>query len=135
MALIEWSDDLSVKVKELDLQHQKVIAMINELNDGMKQGRGKDVIARIIDDLSSYAGSHFAAEEKYFDRYSYPGATAHKARHQEYVRKVSGMKADLESGKLALTIEVMNFLKDWWKGHIQGTDRNYSSFFNEKGLR
>ena len=36
MALIEWSDDLSVKVKELDVQHQKLIAMINDLNDAMK---------------------------------------------------------------------------------------------------
>ena len=41
MALMTWSDNLSVKVAEIDEQHKRLIAMINELNDAMKVGERK----------------------------------------------------------------------------------------------
>ena len=135
MALVEWTTDLSVNVAEIDTQHRKLVAMINDLNEAMKQGKGKDVAGKIVNDLYSYAGSHFATEEKLFDRFGYPEAPSHKARHREFVKKVSEFKESYESGKLALTVEVMNFLKDWLTSHIRGTDKKYSAFFNEKGLK
>ena len=49
-------------------------------------------------------------------------------------QKVSGFKEGLEKGKMSLTIEVINFLSDWLKKHIMGTDKKYSQFFNEKGF-
>ena len=33
MSLIQWDDSYSVGVAELDAQHQRLIQMINELND------------------------------------------------------------------------------------------------------
>ena len=42
MAIIQWNDSLSVNVVEIDKQHQKLVAMINDLNDAMRQGKGKD---------------------------------------------------------------------------------------------
>ena len=54
MALIQWSPDYSVKVGEIDQQHQKLITMINELNDAMLKGKGKEILSKIIDGLISY---------------------------------------------------------------------------------
>lgn len=54
MALIQWSDSLSVNIAEIDAQHKRLVAMINDLNEAMKQGRGRDVIVRIVDGLVSY---------------------------------------------------------------------------------
>ena len=47
MALITWNDTLSVNVEEIDQQHRTLIAMINELNEAMKLGKGKDVLGKI----------------------------------------------------------------------------------------
>jgi len=135
MALFQWDSSFSVNVAEIDKQHQKLVGMINDLNDAMKQGKGKDALANIIGELFNYAGSHFATEEGYFDKFGYPAAASHKLEHTNFVKKVSEFKNGFDSGQLALTIEVMNFLKDWLKGHIQGIDKKYSSFFNEKGLK
>jgi hemerythrin len=135
MALIDWTKDLSVNVAEIDAQHRKLISMLNELNDAMKQGKGKDILGRIINDLYAYAGSHFQTEEKYFDQYKYPETPSHKVKHAEFVKKIADFKNDYESGKVAMTVDLMNFLKDWLKNHIQGTDKKYSTFFNEKGLK
>jgi hemerythrin len=135
MALIEWSNDLSVGVTEIDSQHKHLIALINELNDAMKQGKGKDALGKTIGELFAYAGSHFATEEKYFSLFKYPETTTHKMKHQEFVKKVSEFKDGYDQGRLILTLEVMNFLKDWLKGHIQVVDKKYGPFFNEQGLK
>ena len=135
MALIQWDNSFSVSIAEIDKQHQKLIALINGLNDAMKEGRGKDVLSQIIDDLFAYAGDHFAHEEKYFDKFGYPAAASHKLEHANFVKRISEFRKGFKNGQLALTIEVMSFLKDWLKNHIQGIDKKYGPFFIEKGLK
>jgi hemerythrin len=135
MALIKWDDSFSVKVAEIDRQHQKLISMINELNDAMKQGKGKDILGKIVNGLISYTATHFKTEENYFERFGYPDADQHKKEHIAFVQKVSDFKDGFEKGKLSLSIEVMNFLSDWLQNHIKGTDKKYSQFFNGKGLK
>jgi hemerythrin-like metal-binding protein len=134
MAFMKWNDSLSVKVGEIDGQHQKLIALINQLHDAMAQGKGKDAVSLIVKGLVGYAGSHFALEEKYFDKFNYPDAPAHKQEHAAFVNKVSEFQDKYTKGGITLTLEVMNFLKDWLVKHIQGTDQRYSAFFNERGL-
>jgi hemerythrin-like metal-binding protein len=134
MAFIKWNDTLSVKVGELDGQHQTLIAMINQLHDAMAQGKGKDTVSSIVKGLVSYAGAHFALEERLFDKFKYPDAASHKQEHAAFVQKVLDFQEKFNKGALTLTLEVMNFLKDWLVRHIQGTDQKYSAFFNEKGM-
>lgn len=135
MALVTWNDNLSVKVTEIDLQHKKLIMMINELSDAMKVGKGKDVLEKIVGSLITYTATHFKTEEKYFALHRYPDAENHMKEHVAFVQKVSDFQDGLQKGKMALTIDVINFLSDWLKKHILGTDKKYSQFFNEKGLK
>lgn len=135
MALIQWSDSLSVKVAEIDKQHQKLIGLINELSEAMRQGQGKTVVEKIINGLLSYTDTHFKTEERYFARFGYPEAAGHKKEHEGFVVRVTEFKESYENGQLALSIDVLNFLSDWLRHHIMGVDKKYSSFFNEKGLK
>ena len=135
MALINWSDSLSVNVKEIDLQHRKLIDMINELNEAMRIGKGKDSLGKILNGLISYTATHFRQEERYFDKYGYPDTVNHKKEHVAFVKKVTEFKDGFEKNNLAVTMEVMKFLSDWLGNHIKGTDKKYSNFFNEKGLK
>lgn len=135
MALITWNESYSVNVAEIDRQHQKLIGMVNELNEAMKIGKGKEKVGKILSELVSYTVTHFKAEEKYFDQFGYPETDQHKKEHAAFIEKVTDFKSEFESRSLFLTIEVMNFLSDWLKNHIMGTDKKYSRFFNEKGLK
>lgn len=135
MALINWNDSFSVKVAEIDEQHKELIAMINELNEAMKTGKGKDAAGKIVSKLIKYTASHFKTEEDLFAKYSYPDADSHKREHAAFVKKVSEFKEGFEKGKLSLTMEVMSFLSDWLKLHIMGTDKKYIQFFNDKGVK
>lgn len=38
----------------------------------------------------------------------------------------------LSKGEVALSIEVMDFLKDWLTGHIVEHDKKYGVYINEK---
>ncbi len=135
MSLIQWNDSFSVNVVEIDIQHRKLIAMINDLSDAMRQGKGKHIMGKIVKQLFEYTEIHFRTEEKYFDQYGYPEARSHKKEHSDFIRTVDKFKNEFETGKLTLSIAVMNFLSDWLQTHIMGTDRKYGLFFNEKGLK
>ncbi|MFA4860696.1 MAG: bacteriohemerythrin [Methanoregula sp.] len=130
-----WNDELSVKVKEIDDQHKKLIGLINCLHDAMKGGQGKQVMESTLQELASYTVYHFQAEEKYMQKFSYPGYHAHKLKHDAFVKKVSDFQKDFEAGRLGLSLELMNFLKEWVTTHIMDTDRQYSATFVKAGLK
>ena len=135
MALIQWSDALSVKVDEIDRQHQKLVASINALNDAMRAGKGKAALSATVTGLTNYVAEHFATEERYFAKFSYPEAENHIKEHVRFVQKVGDFKKEFDEGRMGLSIEVMNFLSDWLKNHIQGSDKKYAPFFIANGLK
>jgi hemerythrin len=132
---IEWTSSLSVQVKLMDDQHKTLLNLINELNEAMRKGQGKDLVGKTINNLLSYTETHFAAEEKLFDQHSYPAASGQKLMHKKFVDKIIEFKKQHESGKMTLSFDVIDFLSDWLKKHIQIEDKKYGSFFNEKGVK
>jgi hemerythrin len=135
MSLITWNDNLSVNVGEIDKQHQQLIKLINDLDDAMRQGKGKLILGKIVAGLIDYTSFHFSTEEKHFSQLGYPGAEDHVKEHKAFVDKVTDFKKKLDAGSIGLSTDVINFLSDWLKKHIQGSDKKYSPFFNENGLK
>ncbi len=134
MAFFNWNDDLSVKIRSIDNQHMKLIEMINDFYDNIKNRSNDDSIKKLITEMRKYAQSHFNLEEKYMKQYSYPGYDAHKKEHELFISKVVELEEKYQNGKLLLTFEITGFLKDWVKHHIQVVDKKYSQFFIDKGI-
>ena len=134
MAILTWDDSYSVNVKEIDRQHKKLFDMLNRLLEAMKERKGKEVVGSIIREMESYTVLHFGVEEGYMKQYEYPDYQQHKSEHEKFISKLASFKENLKSGKITLTMEVMQFLRDWLSNHILKTDKRYSAFFNEKGL-
>jgi len=130
-----WNDELSVKVKEIDDQHRKLIGLINNLHEAMKNGQGKLVLEPTLQELASYTVYHFQTEEKYMQKFNYPGYRAHKIKHDAFVKKVTDFQKDYHAGRLGLSLDLMNFLKEWVTTHIGETDQQYSGTFVTAGLR
>lgn len=134
MALLVWQERYSVGIREIDTQHKQLIAMINELNEAMLAGKGKDALLPVLNKLAGYCASHFAVEEKHFDIHAYPEASDHKEKHRKMTAKVKALIADVQSGKSTISIDVMNFLKNWLDKHIMETDKKYGPYLNSKGV-
>ena len=136
MPLMEWNEKLSVNVKQFDDEHKRLVGMVNDLFDAVQGGRGKDALGSILDGLISYTKTHFANEERYMKQHSFPAFAAHKAEHDALTAQVIDVQKKYNSGATAaLSMEVMNFLKNWLGKHIQGTDKKYGPFLNDKGIK
>ena len=134
MILIKWEEDYSVNITEIDNQHKKLLELINTLRDAMREGKVKEVMSKILSDLVDYTLYHFATEEKYFDQYDYPESDIHKKQHGNLVEQVATFQKKHEAGALFITIDVMNFLRDWLNDHIIGSDKKYGPYLNSKGV-
>jgi hemerythrin len=134
MALIEWTDELSVNIKEIDLQHRRLIEIINQLHDAMKERKTNEVLQGILESLVNYTEYHFKVEENYFEEFNYIGTAAHTSRHADLVKQVLTFYNDFKLGKISVSIKLMGFLRDWLREHILIEDKKYIRCFHEKGL-
>jgi hemerythrin len=135
MPLMTWSANISVGVGEMDAQHQKLVAMVNQLHEAMAGGKGNEAIGPILTGLVDYTKSHFAAEERLMAAHGYPNLPAHKVEHENLVKQVGEIVAKFKAGKTMISVSVMNFLKDWLMNHINRTDKAYGAYLNGRGIR
>jgi hemerythrin len=134
MPLITWSSEYSLEIKEIDVQHQKLVGMINQLHDAMKEGKGKDILQPIINSLVEYTRSHFGREEQLFAQYGYTARDGHTKIHNTLTQQALDLKDKIDKGTGIMAVEVMSFMKSWLTNHILAEDRKYAPFLKSKGV-
>ncbi len=134
MPVITWTEDMLVHVEKIDNQHKKLFALLNDLNDAMKQGRDKEVLFNTITALVDYTFYHFMTEEKYLDQFQYPESAHHKNEHQYFAEEVTRFKNEFDQGEKTLSKDIIQFLKSWIINHIKKSDLKYSPFLNARGI-
>jgi hemerythrin len=135
MALLDWNDKYSVKVSSIDAQHKKLFDMVNELHDAMKSGTGSTHVPAILNLLVAYTREHFANEERLMVQAKYANFALHKAEHDALTSEVVKMARDLEYGRITLSVQLLEFLKNWLQNHILSSDRKYSGTLHAAGVR
>jgi hemerythrin len=134
VALISWTPSMSVGIADIDDQHKKLIDLINQLHDAMRAGKGRLEILPTLESLVSYAETHFTAEEKVMERIGFPDLARHKVIHKNLTQRVQETLAQASQNQAGLSIQVINFLKDWLSNHILGEDIRYKPFAAQKGI-
>lgn len=133
--MYKWEEKFSTGIQSIDNQHKEIFNYLNSLLEAMKLGQADKVIYQIVLDLERYSKVHFQKEEFFFQRFNYSGAKEHIEQHQFFIRKVANLKSDLKSGNFTLSIELLNFMKDWIENHILVVDKSYSDCFLKNGLK
>lgn len=118
-------------IKTIDEQHQKLVALINDFYGGIDAGSPKDRMLNMLTELKRYTEYHFEEEEAFMRAMNYPDFDAHIEKHKEFVERITEFENRFKSGKLLLTLEVTNFIKDWLVKHIMGRDMLYARFYKE----
>ena len=130
-----WDQSWCIGVKEVDAQHQNLVALVNQLHQAMKEGKGKNVLEEILESLVVYTKAHFRDEERMMEQNGYPDLAAHKLEHFALTKKVLDFQSKFRAGGLGMTVDIMQFLSDWLRTHILGTDTKYVALMRSKGIR
>jgi len=124
--MFPWQAQYSVRIDEIDKQHKKLIGFINDLHAAMLRGEGRQTLQRIFADLIRYTEEHFSFEERLLRTRGYSELTGHHAQHENLKKQVYELRDRLSAGNATVTMETMQFLKNWLANHILGADMRYS---------
>jgi hemerythrin len=134
-ALINWSDELSVGIQEIDEQHKMLVELLNELHEAVLERRGRDACGEILDRLAEYTRIHFAVEESLMRILDYPDYEKHKEEHELLIDQVIELQKKFHAGGLNISLDLLRFLKGWLGDHIVKSDSHYGPHFLSMGVQ
>jgi hemerythrin len=132
---VEWTDELSVGIQEIDEQHKILVNLLNRLYESIILRTDDEEAGKILQELSQYTVIHFSVEESLMRILGYDDYEDHKKHHEELTKQVLELSEKVKSGKLSTSMELLNFLKNWLTKHILIEDKRYSPFFLERGIK
>jgi hemerythrin-like metal-binding protein len=132
--VFEWKSEYSVNVSEIDEQHKIFINILNKLYTSINHSETDSSLTIILKELVDYAHTHFATEEKYFDKFNYDFSIEHKAEHAHILDQIASFEKLHSEKKKDISMELIDFLEDWLITHILEQDKKFTYCFNSHGL-
>ncbi len=129
IALIQWTEAMSVNVPDMDNDHRVLVDLINRLASAEKIGNRR-VAESVLDELLNYSIDHFDREEQFLQKSGYPfqDLVAHKLQHASFTETVQDIRWQYLHGfSPRINQEVLFFLRDWLSKHILVEDMKYAT--------
>lgn len=121
--LFVWDDSCKTGVDEIDLDHKRLINLINDLYEAMQDGSGGALLLPIFSALKHYTQTHFTREESYMVKCDAPGQEEHFLEHKQMITKLAELESRHRNGEAAISLQTLTFLRDWLKNHICFVDQ------------
>ncbi|MEG3638229.1 bacteriohemerythrin [Magnetococcus sp. PR-3] len=131
---VVWKPQMSVGVQILDQDHHRLINYINRLASAHEMGQSHVALARVLRALVDYTVFHFRREESMMAESGYEGVEAHKVAHGKLETKVQNYHQRLDTEGVAMTTELLTFLKGEFLEHILHSDQSYCGHFKKQGI-
>ena len=124
MQFFYWNKNFEVGVPEIDLQHQKLVRIINELAAAIVENRRLPDVRVLFRGLMDYAASHFQSEEQLMEGSPLPEheKTGHRKAHRYFVEVISETMLRTDLLRSEVSEQVLQFLTTWLISHILGSD-------------
>ena len=133
MASAAWSEELSVGVMEIDLQHQNLVALLGDVDEALRLKKSAVLLHAALAALHKGAREHFATEDGYFERFEHAGNDRHRREHRKLLDRLTDLQGRLAGRRGQLTMEDVASIGDWLLTHVVATDKPYFEFLKEQG--
>jgi len=107
----------------VDTDHKQLIDSLNQLEDSLRDGAGKENIGKLLDFLNRYTRDHFAREEAHMKKIGCPAYNENCREHTLLISRLDVWLERLQRGtSITLVLEVHREIANWIRGHILKTD-------------
>ncbi|MBA3005940.1 MAG: bacteriohemerythrin [Proteobacteria bacterium] len=135
MDIIKWRAAYATGISSMDIQHQKLIGLINKMYTVLRNEEPDSSIQGVLDEMAEYAESHLKDEETILESNDYPDFANHLAIHKSYLDKLKVLMTEWQNEDKAAAMDIYTFLRQWWMGHIVTEDQKYGEFLKDKGIK
>ncbi len=134
MPIIVWKDEHSINVKEIDIQHQKILELVNELHTSVEASVDKQDLEGLLTKLVEYTHKHFSDEEQLMKQHNYPNLTKHHKEHRILLQHLDHLVSAVSNGKHPTFRSDYDVSSDWAMLHILECDKQLGTFLNSKNV-
>ena len=132
MPTVTWRDEYSVNVKEIDVQHQKMLELVNDLHSAVEACVDKNSLQNLLVELVDFTHTHFSDEELLMKKYDYPEFGEHHKEHKILLKHMSDLVVAVSNGKYPTFYSDYDVSSDWAITHISEYDSDLGAFLNTK---
>ena len=122
----EFTKDYLTGIDEIDKEHVRLFEIANECYDLVMDDAAIDrfdKIVALLDELRTYAATHFANEEAYMERIQYERRFSERYQHLRFIQKLSEINLDdIDENQQEYLLGILDFLARWLYGHIKVMD-------------
>lgn len=129
---IRWNESLSVGVSDIDDEHRRFIARVNELNKAIVDCEGKPRIERLLDLMLMEATHHFWHEEQLLAEWKYPDRAVHAAKHAHLTSQLERVMKEFEQADVSFTWALKGlYIKQLLVDHLLKEDMKFRDFLRK----
>jgi hemerythrin len=122
--LLKWNSTMETGIRQIDLQHQELIGIINELATVHDEGRDDDALKNVLPRLKAYVLFHFSTEESLMSGLvDGTHARQHKSEHRKFGEKVASMTRESQDDCSRTVVQLLDYLNSWLLTHIMNIDK------------
>lgn len=136
MNLINWREEFSVGVAEVDYEHQELIELINALHRSVREGVTRRQVLDGLGDIFAQIAAHFALEEKHMRDTRYRAYPEHKEDHEALLDDLRDIMDEVEDDgefdERRLSIDLDRWFSDHFRTHDAKLHRQKGS--HEHGI-
>ncbi len=132
MAYFKWADDMVIDNGPIDEDHKHLADLVNALHDATDQGRGREVVGGILQELIGYTSSHLQKEEAAMAAAGFPNLERHKIGHQAFIAQLEKLSVRYQEGSISVAAQLSTVLRDWLSLHIRRSDRELLVFMQQQ---
>jgi hemerythrin len=118
----------------VDQQHRQLFAKYGAIMQASDAEITRDELLEMLNDIDSFARTHFATEEKILEDYSYPDLATHIDEHRQFSNTLTETRGKLAGeGTMStiLTATTRNLIR-WLSKHVATTDVAAGDFIRQK---
>ncbi|MBI2993175.1 MAG: hemerythrin family protein [Gammaproteobacteria bacterium] len=121
MTRLQWRDEYSIGIADIDYEHRELIGLINDLIDGIAEDSA-DAVMDHLGEIYARIAAHFALEEKIMRERNYDQYADHKADHDRLLDAIRDIMDEYDDDASLDNDEFVDRLDHWFTDHFRTKD-------------